>query len=144
MLGKIEGRRRRGQQRMRWLDGIIDSMGRSLSELWEMVKNREAWRPAVYGVIKNWHDWATEQQPGLPRLKNFKNIYSESYAGGNKFSRQGTLLPCLMCCYLGPLPGCWHLITVLAAHGGYSFCGRRQRQTAGFQQKHHQHRLSGC
>ena len=83
MLGKIEGKRRRGQQRMRWLDGIIDSVGRSLSKLWEMVKNREAWRPAVYGVTKNWHDWATEQQPGLPRLKNFKNIYSELYAGGN-------------------------------------------------------------
>ena len=80
MLGKIEGRRGRGQQRMRWLDGITDSMDMSFSKLWQMVKDRESWRAAVYGVAKSqtrMSDWTEPANYTIkPRTLLFSSIFT--------------------------------------------------------------------
>ena len=73
MLGKIEGTRRRGWQRMQWLDGIINLMDMSLSKLWEVVMDREAWHAAVHGSSRVRHDWVTQLTDTINNIKNKKD-----------------------------------------------------------------------
>ena len=103
MLGKIEGRRKRGRQKMKWLDGIIGTMDMSLSKLWEIVKDKEAWCAIVHGVTMR-HDWLTEQQQRL-----IHTLIPSVYQGEGGESRE-----------TGPMgawvgdPGCTYTPTCLA------------------------------
>ena len=138
MLGKIEGKRRRGRQRMRWLDGITDSMDMSLSKFWEMVKDRKSWCAAVHGVAKGQtqlSDW-TELKPSLltwtsPQTVSW--IHSSSHSAARvtlswwKSGHAPSLLLTHVRCSSEQLP--WHAPSPPAAAPSISQRGVRARQS---------------